>query len=163
LARHLKDLPGEVKGDPGGVLGQAAKAIAADIHIETLPRLETFLTYAEQHARELKEGGKLSQSAEEVLALAVTGWARGDAAAEAKPKLARALWQLRELFAKKPPKKAEIVSHCNKHEISPDLLAQLIPFLPPPDAPAQIKDVPVKLDIEAPDTPGGEYWVQLPL
>src|SRR5262245_51267407 len=158
---HLKELPGRLTSDPGKVFATASRDIAQNLHIDALPRLETFLVYAQQHERELKEKGKASQPPEEVLSLALTGWMRGDAAAETDPKIARALWQLRSLLLDRTATVSTIAEHCKTNDISVDGVAQVIPHLPPPE-PVDIKAGPMKLQIEAPEARGGEYWVQVP-
>src|SRR5262249_53672047 len=105
--------------------------------------------------------GEPKMSVDKVLALAVTGWLRGDTAAEPDPKMARGLWQLRELLLAKPPVPSTITEHCQKYKLGTDLVAQIIPLLPPADPP-EMKNDQVKLAITAPDSAGGDYWVQLP-
>jgi predicted esterase len=163
--KYLKEFPARCV-DPGGVLTEAAKEISRDLNIDTLWRLETFLTYAQYYDskyRELEkqEKRKPKMPADEMLALAVTGWLRGDAAAEQDVALAHKLWQLRQLLLEKPAKNKTILAYCAEQKLTPDLVAQIIPLLPPPDAP-RMDNNPQKIDIEAPDALGGQYWVQLP-
>jgi pimeloyl-ACP methyl ester carboxylesterase len=160
--QFLKELPAGISADEGQLIAGAAKEIGQALHIDTLPRLETFLVYAQQHEREVKEKRKPSQTPEELLALALSGWLRGDAAAEPDVKLARALWQLRLLLLVKTPELQTIISHCKSYGLGPDVVAQVLPFLPPPDPPEDLKKNPVLMNIIAPDTRPGDYWLQLP-
>lgn len=157
----LKDLPGRLAVEDRKFFAQAARQIELGLHFDTLPRLHTFLVHAEQHERDLKEKRKPSHPVDEVLALALTGWMRGDAAAETDVKLACALWQIRQLLLDKEAAVEPILSHCKVHGLTPDVVAQLIPLLPPPDPP-EMKQNPVLLELTVRDARQGEYWVQLP-
>ena len=69
------------------------------MHLDTLSRLDMFLTLAERAEKDAKEkdGRRPTQSPEELLAAAVTGWHLGKVAAEAKVASAYRGWMTRQM------------------------------------------------------------------
>ncbi|MFO0965846.1 MAG: hypothetical protein U0793_09725 [Gemmataceae bacterium] len=123
---------------------KAVAEIRDGLNEDTLPRLESFATYAAQYRRDLDEKRTPSQSAEQVLALALTGWLQGNVAAEPEPKLARQLWQARELVqsylqATNGADKTKILASVSKaDEVHIDQVARMIQFLPPVRSPDRV-------------------------
>src|SRR5207247_4157527 len=79
----LQNLPKLFRGAGGDTWKGAADMILGELNYDTLPRLETFLVFAQQHERELAETkAKPTQATDEVMALAVSGWLLGNASAE---------------------------------------------------------------------------------
>jgi predicted esterase len=148
----------------------ALEAIGEGLNFDTVERVDTFLTYAQQHLRELKENRKPTQSAEEVLSLAVTGWLHGNAAAEADPKMATNLWRARDLalyYLKtddQPAREQAVASFVKQVDMPLDHYARMIKMMPPP-MPADVKKLGTEqneLQIELPEGEKGSYLVQLP-
>ena len=94
--RYLRRLPGEASGVTAETLCDAAAAIRDDLYVEGLDRLEPFLSLAEQADRARAANREPAQRAEELLALAVTGWLLGKEQAEKKPEVAAKLWTARQ-------------------------------------------------------------------
>src|SRR5204862_5592191 len=69
-----------------------ATTIMDELNPDTVGRLETFLGQAQDYERAFKDKRKPEQSAEEVLAFAMTGWLRGNEAAERSPAVAIQQW-----------------------------------------------------------------------
>ncbi len=166
--RHLADFPKYTKDR--AFWSAACKTVLDELGLDTVGRLETFAGFADQHARELKEGAKPTQKTEEVLALAVTGWLQGNTAAEPDPKAAVKLYRARTfvlsyLRTDASAARADLLAAFTaKNDITPDVLIRLIRLLPPshPDAEAPEAGVAKKLTIEVPDSDGGKYFVWLP-
>lgn len=147
---------------------KASAMILEELNFDTLPRLELFHGFAEQHLKELEEGKKPAQTTEEVLAMAVTGWLLGNSAAEPDVKMARKLFDAREFVLRyqrndQPLARKQMGdSFAQEIGLPIDVLARLVRNLPPPYAYEKISGEPFKLDIEVPDSNGGSYHVQLP-
>ncbi len=149
----------------------SADAILADLNYDTLPRLETFLTFGQQHLREVGEKVRPSQTAEEVMALAVSGWLLGNSSAETDVKNARNLWRARTTIldyqktvstSARGQLLASIIQDSNKLPI--DILARIIKNLPPPlpyDK-AKINTETTQAYIDVEDSQGGDYLLRLP-
>jgi predicted esterase len=164
LARRLlKDLPPKADEEERPLFEAAARAIAGELNFDTLPRLETFLALGKQLERDLKEKRKPSQSVEEVLALAVSGWLLGNSAAEPNAATARRLWEARQFILEyqkldAPGERRRVLnSYSATKGLDATELAQLIRNLPPPE-PHPVSTKVLKLNTEA----GGDYFVLLP-
>src|SRR5262249_35588241 len=135
LRRLLKPLSREVS--PPAFAREAVEAILTELTYDTSGRLETFLSQAEDRERARKQGRKPSSTPEELLAFAVSGWLLGDAAAERNPALARQLWAARDtvLASERDGDLAAIQQRvaalAGKKELSVDLVARMVPQLPP--------------------------------
>jgi pimeloyl-ACP methyl ester carboxylesterase len=154
---------------------QAGKTIAGELNLDTLGRLETFLVYAEQFQREIKQKRKHSQKAEEVLALAITGWLQGNSVAEPDVKTAVQLWQARQMVleyqktSEQAARKQLLESFIKENPgFGADVLAQLIRMLSPPEPFEKIdaklgaqKPMEMKIEVEGP-AQGQAYHLQLP-
>ncbi len=169
LQQALKEFPTRVAPSWRAFFTQAAKTISKDLNVDTLPRLETFLVYAQQYQRDLQEQRKLSHSAEGIMALALSGWVLGDAAAEPEAKTALLLWQVRQLLlayhqeGDDGKRGQQIQTLVQSKAVTVEILARVIGLLPPP-LPHEVSSTLVtKLEIELPQGGiGGTYYVQLP-
>ncbi|MSQ94159.1 MAG: hypothetical protein EXR98_06330 [Gemmataceae bacterium] len=167
---YLKQLPGLTKNPKLWTL--RTEYIVEELNHDTVGRLKTFLEFAEQYDNNRKGQKKQQQSAEEVLALAITSWLQGPQAAEPDTKgalkLARARTFLLEylkndiegqrvnlLTAFKEPK--------NENDLPIDVLVKLVGLLPPPaHDPMLVNNKPQAIKIDVPEGGGGSYHVQLP-
>lgn len=168
--RFLADLP--ARADPSNkFFADAAAAARGELHLDGLARLETFLQYAAQHQRDLDQGRKPGQTADEVLALAVSGWLLGNAAAETDVKLAGSLWKARQTILEYQKTfglkdRARLADALVKDKLGADVVARLIRLLPPPEPHDKLDPKaagPLRVDITLPDSVAeGSYLVQVP-
>jgi pimeloyl-ACP methyl ester carboxylesterase len=132
----------------------AAKAVRAEVHLDTLSRLDMFVTLAERAEKDAKEGRRPSYSAEELLAAAVTGWHLGKVGAEPKVGSAYKCWMTRQMALDylRSTVKGDRQRILNGYLGGPNALAydeleKLVSLLPPPDAPAESPKGMVKYDL----------------
>ncbi|MCI0377900.1 MAG: hypothetical protein L0215_09855 [Gemmataceae bacterium] len=150
---------------------QAIDTIQQELNSDTLARLETYLVFAKQHLGEIEEGKTPSQSTEQVIALAITGWTLGNAAAEPDLKTAQMLWEARRMVLEYQKTDNTIArgkmleSYQRQWKDMPiDMLARVVRLLPPPeptDAEKIGTDI-TKREIELTDGVGGMYLLKLP-
>lgn len=169
VEHYLKDLPEKVSFGQRPFFSSVAQVLAKEVNPDTLPRLDTFLVYAQQHDRDFKEKKKPSQSPEEVLSLATTGWVLGDTAAGSDVKAARLLWQVRKLIldyqkeGDDGTRGKQILTWVQNKELTVDVLARIIRLLPPPLSLEQVGTEVIKQEIELPQSSqNGTYYLQLP-
>ena len=168
-ARLLADMPKQATGANRSFFTKAAEVMAEDLNHDTVGRLETFLDYAQQFERRSKSKKKNVISADEILALAVSGWLQGDILAATDVQMARTLWKARTMVlayqkAEESASRAQILkSFIKQHEITVDVIDRLIQHLPPPEPYEKIGDDLLKLEIGI-DGPaqGTSYFVLLP-
>lgn len=165
--RFLHTLPDEVDGPDSELLCDAAESIRDNLYLEAIDRLEPFIVLAEQAERQRKAGGQPNKSAEELLALAVTGWLLGKESAQAKPEAARKLWKARR-FVERYVASDELgergilmTRYKSDEPVEIEELARLISLLPPakPDDSTGLKLIKRR----AAGPRETDYWVQLPL
>ncbi len=167
--RCLKEFALIVK-DNKAFWNQATKAVIDELNLDTLPRLELFNNFAEQHERERKEKSKLTQTTEEVLSLAVTAWVLDGQGPEPDFKAARRLFNARQMMLEylksdNPGQRTRILADYNKertNELPIDVLARVLRTLPPPTPHDTLNTEQQKLTIDLPDADNGSYLVQLP-
>ncbi|MCU0702683.1 MAG: hypothetical protein MUF18_01675 [Fimbriiglobus sp.] len=130
-----KPVPAEWKGVIPG-----AEAVYAELHPDTLDRVETFAQVAAQMARERAAGRQPKAKTEEALALAVTGWLLGKNGAKTDPVYASRVWNTRAMITDYLNERASNarVTLLQKYQQSNDALgadeiAQLVTLLPPSD------------------------------
>ncbi|MBM3996054.1 MAG: hypothetical protein FJ303_18170 [Planctomycetes bacterium] len=163
LARKfLKDLPPLTKKKEA-LWTKATESILDELNYDTVDRLTEFLSSAAQHERQRKEGLALTQSTEQVLALAVTGWLQGKQAFDTDPKVALQLYSAREflrgfLTCDDIVKRTSMLSNFRKDNMPPDVLTRLIRMTPPAEAHSQIDTKIQTMKLPG----GGTYLVQLP-
>lgn len=127
------------KNVPGLVvdLAAAGEQVYAELHPDSAVRIETFVTLAQQAERERAAGKEPTKKPEELLATAVSGWAKGKNGARPNPEEALQLWAARELVLayQRGENKNERTALLNRFKKTPilaiDELAQMISLLPP--------------------------------
>lgn len=157
LAELVEQLP---SGEQRREMGTWIDEIKANLHPDTLPRLEALLNLADDP--DLDPADKI--------ALALTGWLLGNDNAEADPILAVSLWKARDLLRRylredDPLQRDNLLALLRNLEgIGVERLAQLVALLPP-----QVETSGIEpgepFPIRVPATDAGfelEYWVQLP-
>ncbi|HEV2948038.1 MAG TPA: hypothetical protein VGX70_11725 [Gemmataceae bacterium] len=171
--RLLTELPGQVKDAGAKILFQnATAAILNDLRIDDclpapsgrtrsraleqgrIQRLDSFLSLAAQAERDQKQGRKPSNSPDELLSLAVSGWLLGKDAAETKFETAQKLWQSREFVLKyqktaDPDDRRKLLQDyqaIQSRALATDEMAQLLSLLPPPEAEADKSPQPFELE-----------------
>ena len=165
LFKYLMDR----KPSPRGFWLNCGAAIVDELTLDTLPRIETFITFAEQHKREIEQGRPTSQKLEQVLSLAVTGWHLGNIAAEPEPKLAEKMWRTRTFVAElmktqSASDRTRLIETWQRDTYLPiDVASRVLQHLPPPNAYDKFAtDKPFELPFDLPDGSEGSYIVQLP-
>ncbi|MCS6976968.1 MAG: hypothetical protein NZM31_08185 [Gemmatales bacterium] len=119
----------------------ALAEIRAGLNQDTVARLEAFLTLASQEERRESAGQPRRHPPEELLALAVSGWAVGDAGAERNVESVRHLWKIRAFlldYLRTEDEKARsrfLDQYLREEKIATDILTQLIQLLRPPQQP----------------------------
>ncbi|MCS7166014.1 MAG: hypothetical protein RMI91_08635 [Gemmatales bacterium] len=130
------------------VFEAALREITEHLNLDTVSRLEPFRLLALQEERLREQGKQLQLSADQLVALAITGWLLGDRLAEANPELAQQLWRerqmIREILVQDHPRERLVLMEKLRQARSQDvdLLVQMLRYLPPPRAE---KSPPAKL------------------
>ncbi len=172
-AQHLlQEIPKHVTEAEQDLFSAAAKAILGELSYDNVDRLLFFTVYGKQFERELKEKTKLSQSAEEVLAMAITGWLQGSNAAQPKVDIAKNLWKTRteilrylttDNVGQRRVQMEVFNKFAEKNNITPSIIARMIQFLPPADPYEETDSKVLELKIQVPGSQKGEdYYVWLP-
>src|SRR5262249_39031211 len=149
---------------------EAAKSIRDELNYDTLPRLETFLGQALDWERARKADRPPSQTPEELLAFALSGWLLGDSEAEKNPDRARRLWEARQMILEglkggRAPgaRKRRPASFAKDKTVGVALIARRVPLRPPPDPPEKTTTDVEELTASVPGPGNGAtYCVQLP-
>jgi predicted esterase len=167
--RLLTAVQTHLSGAQGEPLRQAAQTIAAELHPDTLPRLETFLSQAAAWEAAVQQGRPPARTAEQVLACALSGWLQGNPAASEQVDAALALWQARDrllkyLRATEPAVRRQLLATEFSQALPVDVIARLLPYLPPVEAyPTPRSGVPLELFGRSPDgVKNVRYLLQLP-
>lgn len=172
--RYLRTLPDRVEGPFAELLCDAASVIREELHVEGLERLEPFLNLAEQAERAERAGREPTDSPDQLLARAVTGWLLGKEAADGRPEVARRLWRAREMAATyiRTPLSRDRQLLLERYEKGPTVeieeLARIIALLPPAEAepipPEGVATAPQERRTQLPGASRSPatYWVQLP-
>jgi predicted esterase len=167
----LEDLPQRVNHvSRGPVFREAAEVIKAGLHPDTLPRLEGFIGMAEQAERNRKNGRRVNHSPEELLALAVSGWLLGNDGADSQVEIALNLWEARRFILKYQTTTAALArrnlrqEYSQRPSVAPDEMAQMIRFLPPPEAEKKLPQGPQEFKVNLSDVQRRNmvYRIQLP-
>ncbi len=164
--RYLKEMPALTNNE--SAWAKATGFIVAELNPDTVDRLDTFLLFAMQHEMNRKQKKKPVQTAEEVLALAVSGWLQGKQAAEPDVKMALKLAKGREflieyLTTDNSLKRTNLLSGFSRdNDLPADVMGRLIRMIPPV-APHDAKALgtavqTIQIDVGA----GGSYHLQLP-
>jgi pimeloyl-ACP methyl ester carboxylesterase len=136
----LTELPGLMtEGTQREALTPALEMIQAELNSDTVSRLETFLSQAQQAQRDRAAGRTPAFGPEQLLALAVSGWLMGNAAAEPRVETALHLWHARQ-FLLEYQKTAALTDRTKLRDayqkqatLAYDELARLVRYLPPPE------------------------------
>jgi pimeloyl-ACP methyl ester carboxylesterase len=169
--RYLSDLMKKAEVGGNKWLIEAATAVRDEMHLDTLSRLEVFLTLAERAEKDAKAGERPRQSPEELLAAAITGWHLGKVAAEAKVDQAYRVWTARLMALEYLRTPAPNTRHANLANylakptaLKYDELEKLVSLLPPPDAPAEPPKGPAAMQLpKTVQMPNGvDFVVRLP-
>ena len=167
----FKTLPAGLPRQRGEFFARALQAIAQELNHDTLPRLETFLSQARDWERARKQDRRPSQTPDELLAFAVSGWVLGDGVSQKDPDAAKRLWEAREMVLACQQKDEGVLSRrqrvqsfaSNGKGLGADVIARMIPLLPPPEPHDKLGVTPLKLKVEMPGVgQGTTYEVQLP-
>ena len=129
------------KGVPGQTLdlATAAEQVYAELHQDSAARIETFVTMATEAERDRAKGKEPTKKPEELLAAAVSGWARGKNGATSDPDAAWKLWATREAVlayqrGETLNDRTAVLGRYKKNiSLDTDEIAQLISLLPPAD------------------------------
>lgn len=119
-------------------LQEAADLIQRELDPDNVARLEPFLSLAPQFERDREKGKQPTNTPEELISLAITGWLQGGgSAAEAKVETARRLWLARQFLLQyqethDPAVRQRLASSFQSRTANAlDELATLIRYLPP--------------------------------
>jgi hypothetical protein len=122
-------------------LAAAAVAVDAELHPDSVGRLEFFVSLTDQVERDRAEGREPSKKPEELLAAAVSGWVKGKAGTTPAPDQALRVWGAREMvlaFQRSTDlnTRNELLAAFKRQSQPPSLdeLAQVISLLPPAEA-----------------------------
>ncbi len=164
--RHLLETVSKQMTDPE-VQKEFTAAIAEitrDLNFDTVDRLEPFRLLARQEERNLAAGKKPTHSPEQLIALAVSGWAMGSNGAESEVTPVRRYWKARELLltylrtTSKTERAKQLDAYLRSESLRHDVFTQLIQWLPPAMPPEGASSV---LDLKTPEKEV-PYRLQLP-
>jgi dienelactone hydrolase len=146
--KYLSDLTEAAKGC-SQQLQEAVTAVKAELTLDSIDRLDTFITLAGQALKNKAANKTPMQKDEELLAYAVTGWLKGKEGAEGKVEFAERLWRARQLVlnyqntVSGSDRRKMLSDYMSSKPLAVDEMAQLVTLLPPPDPEAKISDKPV--------------------
>jgi pimeloyl-ACP methyl ester carboxylesterase len=164
--KHLKALPALTKNVKKWT--DATEFIVDELNHDTIDRLSIFQDFAQQYATNRKEKKQQQQSAEEVLAIAITGWLQSKNAAEPDVKTALKLAGARShlmtyMQTDGEAQRTRLVSDIKRDNDLPiDVMTKLLPFVPPASPHDDLSTKRQTVQITAPNTKGGSYLLQLP-
>lgn len=166
---YLKELPALTKKNESA-WAKATEYILDELNPDTVDRLDTFLLFAQQHEMDRKQQKKPGQTADEVLALAVSGWLQGKQAADPDAKMALKLAAARTflieyLTTDNSLKRTNLMStFLRDNELPIDVMARLVRMIPPvePHDAKQLGAAMQTLKIANGVGAGGTYHLQLP-
>jgi pimeloyl-ACP methyl ester carboxylesterase len=121
-------------------LAAAAEAVTAELHPDSVGRLEFFVALATQAEKERAAGKAPTRRPDELLATAVSGWVKGKTGATPEPDRALKVWNAREAVlayqrgATVLDRNAALAKYQATSTVGPDELVQIIPLLPPAEA-----------------------------
>lgn len=161
-----------------------AEAVLAELHPDSLERIETFTQVADQMARERAAGRAPKAKPQEALALAVTGWLLGKNGAKNEPVYAAKVWNTRAMVTAYLNERgyngrAGILRKYTQgtDALGADEIAQIVSLLPPIDAedlskrrgkpiPEKVSGAPDTFKLTssqtAEDSDGVPYFIRLP-
>jgi pimeloyl-ACP methyl ester carboxylesterase len=173
--RFLRVLPDQAVGKCAETLCEAASVIRDELYLEALDRVEPFIDLARQAEQIKKAGGVPPDTAEQLLARAVSGWLMGREASDARPEVAQKLWKARMMAAtyiQTPDvrNRQKLLALYQKDEpVEIEELARIIALLPPPQPDLSMAHMGIPADsitrkTNLPDSNRGpvDYEVLLP-
>jgi hypothetical protein len=137
VRKHLSALLDRLAGPPP--FGDALFAVHDALSHDTIDRFDTFLSLATQHENEVAVKKRPTQNIEEILALAVSGFIMGNAAAEPSVAAAERFWNAREFVLEylrtheAGGRRRALDLYLSSNPLGLDEFAQLISLLPPAD------------------------------
>jgi poly(3-hydroxybutyrate) depolymerase len=140
----------------------AAKELMQEVGPDTVDRLETFLSQAQDYERALNDKPKRvpDQTADEVMSFAITGWVGGTNAAEKNTEVAMKQWACRSLLLEYlRTGDSGIITTLKSKGLKVDEAMQILKLLPPPNAEEKISS-----DVQEMKAAKGKatYELQLP-
>ncbi|MBI3410518.1 MAG: hypothetical protein HY040_19435 [Planctomycetes bacterium] len=167
---YFRVLPKRLAKDDESYWTKALAIIQSELNHDSLGKLALFLDYAGQHQKEIDAKQKPSQTTEQVLAMAVTGWTLGNDAAEPDVKTARMLWAGRKMILEymktglPDTRRRMLASYFRDFEPAQDMVARLIRMLPPSDPYPldKLTGEPIKINVDCPEANEGSYLIHLP-
>lgn len=171
--RYLKELPSRLSLPfQQKLFGEASEVISAELNLDNVLRLESFLKLALQAELDRAQGRSSDNGPPQLLSLAVTGWLLGKDAAENKVESAQRLWRSRRFvldYVKTPeePERARMLAAYQKQKydvIAADELGQMLQYLPPVQPEKDLGTEPIELRTGPVDghRKGVAYTVKLP-
>jgi hypothetical protein len=143
-------------------LAEAAEQVYRELHQDSSARLEFFVSLADQAQRDRAEGREPSKKPEELLATAVSGWAKGRSGATPAPDQALRVWDAREAILahqrgmNRNARTAILNRYKANNPLPVDEMVQIISLLPPVE-PEDLSARSGKLLPETDGTPPGTY------
>lgn len=118
-------------------MSAAAEEVAANLHPDSTGRIEFFVSLAGQAEREKGQGKPATKKPEDLLATAISGWAKGKNGATPDPAAALRIWRARAMVLNY--QRAQTLNERNamlglskkENPVSLDELTQIISLLPP--------------------------------
>ncbi len=169
--QFLAMLRKEVRQPSFAELVKAAEVIESELHLDSIGRLDLFVTLAEQAENAKKLGKDPLHKPEQLLAAAVCGWLMGNNATETNIETARKRLKARDVALEflRDSSSQNRRAILTKYEIDKDALPfdeleKLISLLPPPEAEQNLTQTPVEM--KTPRLPGQvngvRYLLKLP-
>lgn len=118
-------------------LAAAAEVVAGELHPDSASRVEFFVALAAQAEKERRDGKPPTRQPTELLATAISGWAKGKTGATPDADRALKVWAAREAAlayqrgATKLDRNAALAKYQQASGVGIDELAQVISLLPP--------------------------------
>src|SRR5262249_37195860 len=137
-ARQLKRFPPIVPPHKVEFYTAVADTILQELNFDTVGRLDTFVSQAQDYERAFNDKRKPEQTAEEVMAFAITGWLGGNDAAEKSPAVAVKQWETRQLLLEylktddAVARKNTLMPLLVSKGLTVDEAVQILRLLPPP-------------------------------
>lgn len=169
--RYLDEMAKKVNAAANQFLLDGAAAVRKEVHLDTLSRLDMFVTLAERAEKDIAGGRRPAQAPEELISSAITGWHLGKVAAETRVGTAYKVWMTRlmaleYLRSDDPIKRQKLLADYLKtdHAMPYDELEKIVSLLPPPDAPSTLPKDVVRMNLLPSVTfpSGAPFLVKLP-
>lgn len=168
--QYLSAIPGHVPEKDRPFYQEVSNTILNELNYDTLPRLQTFLDLTRVHLLAKSQGNPTSESPEELLAFAISGWAIGNLSSESDANVAKELWEARKFILEyqntpAPGTRREMRKEFEaNNKLSLDLMARIVSLLPPPRPHAVLDTKIQQLTVNLPGNANNDasYLLQLP-